>query len=164
MLVTLFTLKIQLYIPLHVLIDQCTNTSPAVGGRTDTSIQAKNRSASRSGQSEAIGPLQPVVASVGDNITLPCHLEPAVDAAAITFEWIRPDLKPRFVHVWRSGENLMDLQNPSFKGRTSIFSEKLKSGDISLKLSKIKPSDEGKYRCFLPLLEKETFVELIVGK
>ena len=121
-------------------------------------------SVSPSGQSAVIGPLQPVVASVGDDINLPCHLEHAVDAAAITFEWTRPDLNPRFVHVLRSGENLMDLQNPSFKGRTSIFSEKLKSGDISLKLSKVKPSDEGKYRCFLPLLEKYSFVELVVGK
>uniref|UniRef100_A0A671TLU2 Ig-like domain-containing protein n=1 Tax=Sparus aurata TaxID=8175 RepID=A0A671TLU2_SPAAU len=115
------------------------------------------------GQSAVISQLQPIVASVGDDITLPCHLEPAVDAAVITFEWTRPDLNPRFVHVWHSGENLMDLQNPSFKGRTSLFSEKLKSGDISLKLSEVKPSDEGKYRCFLPLLEKDTFVELIVS-
>ncbi|XP_030286914.1 butyrophilin-like protein 2, partial [Sparus aurata] len=87
---------------------------------------------------------------------------PAVDAAAITFEWIRPDLKPRFVHVWHSGENLVDLQHPSYKGRTSIFEEILKSGDISLKLSNLKPSDEGKYRCFIPGWNKESFVELVV--
>ncbi|XP_030286853.1 butyrophilin subfamily 3 member A2-like isoform X2 [Sparus aurata] len=116
------------------------------------------------GQSAVIGPLQPIVASVGDDITLPCHLEPAVDAAAITFEWTRPDLNPRFVHVWRSGENLLDLQHPSFKGRTSLSEEILKSGDISLKLSKVKPSDEGKYRCFIPGWNKESFVELVVGK
>uniref|UniRef100_A0A671UZ64 Butyrophilin subfamily 3 member A2-like n=1 Tax=Sparus aurata TaxID=8175 RepID=A0A671UZ64_SPAAU len=128
-----------------------------------TSAQAKNRSATPSGQSAVIGPLQPIVASVGDDITLPCHLEPAVDAAAITFEWTRPDLNPRFVHVWRSGENLLDLQHPSFKGRTSLSEEILKSGDISLKLSKVKPSDEGKYRCFIPGWNKESFVELVVG-
>ena len=139
------------------------NTSPAVGGHIDTSIQAKNKSASPSGQSAVIGPLQPIVASVGDNVTLPCHLEPAVDAAAITFEWTRADLSPRFVHVWRSGENLMDLQNPAYKDRTSVSEEKLKSGDISLKLSNVKPSDEGKYRCFIPGWKKESFVELVVG-
>ncbi|XP_036967447.1 butyrophilin subfamily 3 member A2-like [Acanthopagrus latus] len=114
------------------------------------------------GQSAVIGPLQPIVASVGDNVTLPCHLEPAVDAAAITFEWTRADLSPRFVHVWRSGENLMDLQNPAYKDRTSVSEEKLKSGDISLKLSNVKPSDEGKYRCFIPGWKKESFVELVV--
>ncbi|KAM8747232.1 butyrophilin subfamily 1 member A1-like isoform 3-T3 [Acanthopagrus schlegelii] len=57
----------------------------------------------------------------------------------------------------------MDLQNPSFKGRTSLSEEKLKSGDISLKLSNVKPSDEGKYRCFIPTLHKETTLKLVVG-
>uniref|UniRef100_UPI003AB06819 butyrophilin subfamily 1 member A1-like n=1 Tax=Centroberyx gerrardi TaxID=166262 RepID=UPI003AB06819 len=107
--------------------------------------------------------LRPIVAVVGDDIILPCHLEPAMDAAAMTLEWARPDLDPRFVHVWRDGRELVSYKNPSYEGRTSLFIDKLKHGDISLKLSKVKLSDEGRYRCFIPSLERDSIVQLVVG-
>uniref|UniRef100_A0A667YUA2 Immunoglobulin V-set domain-containing protein n=1 Tax=Myripristis murdjan TaxID=586833 RepID=A0A667YUA2_9TELE len=122
-----------------------------------------------SGQSQLIGPPRPILAIVGDDIILPSHLDPAVDAFGITVEWARPDLKPRFVHVWRDGVNLLINQNPSYIGRTSLFMDKLKNGDVSLKLSKVKLSDEGKYRCFIPSLGRDTiiqeaFIQLNVGE
>uniref|UniRef100_A0A8C9X9L6 Midasin-like n=1 Tax=Sander lucioperca TaxID=283035 RepID=A0A8C9X9L6_SANLU len=115
------------------------------------------------GQSELIGPRQPIVATVGNDIILPCNLKPAEDAFPIAFEWTRPDMQPRFVHVWRSGQNLEGIQHEFYEGRTSVFIDKLKHGDISLKLSKVKLSDEGKYRCFIPEWKKESFVVLVVG-
>ena len=119
---------------------------------------------SSSGQSQVIGAPQIVRATVGDDVILPCHLETATDAVTITFEWTRPDLNPRFVFVWRFGEILIDMLHPSYKGRTSLLTEKLRSGDISLRLAKVKPSDEGKYRCHIPVWEKDYFVHLAVGK
>uniref|UniRef100_A0A3P9DGS1 Ig-like domain-containing protein n=1 Tax=Maylandia zebra TaxID=106582 RepID=A0A3P9DGS1_9CICH len=95
------------------------------------------------GQIQVIGPSQAVTVMVGDDIILPCHLKPASDASAMTFEWARPDLKPRFVHVWHEGQDLQVNQHSSFKGRTSVDITKLKHGDISLKLSKVKHSDKG---------------------
>uniref|UniRef100_A0A667YUB6 Ig-like domain-containing protein n=1 Tax=Myripristis murdjan TaxID=586833 RepID=A0A667YUB6_9TELE len=114
-------------------------------------------------QSQLIGPPQPIVAMVGDDIILPSHLDPAVDVAATTVEWTRPALKPRFVHVWHNGLELLIQQDPSYKGRTSLSLGKLKNGDASLKLSEVKISDEGKYRCFIPSLGSESIVELVVG-
>ena len=111
-----------------------------------------------------IGPSQPVIVTVGDDIILPCHLKPATDAVGMTFEWARPDLNPRFVHVWHEGQDLQVNQHPSYKGRTSLSIEKLKHGDISLKLSKVKLSDNGKYRCYFPDLKKDSTVQLVVGK
>ena len=116
------------------------------------------------GQSQLIGPSQPIVATVGNDIILPCHLQPAVDVSAKTLEWTRPDLDPRFVSVWRASQDLVDRKNPNYKGRTSLSIDELKHGNISLKLSKVKTSDEGKYRCFIPDMNKESFVELVVGK
>lgn len=104
------------------------------------------------------------MAIVGNNINLPCHLEPAVDVAAKTLEWTRSNLNPRFVHVWRAGQDLVNVKNPSYKGRTSLFIDELKHGNISLKLSKVKPSDEGRYKCYFPEINKDSFVELVVGK
>uniref|UniRef100_A0A667Z1Z2 Ig-like domain-containing protein n=1 Tax=Myripristis murdjan TaxID=586833 RepID=A0A667Z1Z2_9TELE len=111
-------------------------------------------------QSQLVGPPQPIVAIVGDDIILLCHLEPAVDAVAMTVEWARPDLEHSFVHVWHGGRKL-PIQHPSYKGRTSLFLDKLKDGDVSLKLSEVKLSDEGRYRCFIPSLGIET--TLVVG-
>ncbi|XP_070711210.1 butyrophilin subfamily 2 member A2-like, partial [Pempheris klunzingeri] len=108
-------------------------------------------------------PSQTLVASVGDDVILPCHLEPAADAVSKTLEWGRPDLEPRFVHVWYQRQDYLVNQNPSYKGRTSVSIKQLQQGDLSLKLSALKPSDNGIYRCYFPSEDKESTVELIVG-
>lgn len=110
-----------------------------------------------------IGPRE-IVATLGDDVTLPCNLEPAVDAVSMTLEWARPDLKPRFVFVWHNGQEFLINKHPSYKGRTSVSIDGLKHGNISLRLSNVKLSDEGKYRCFLPKLDTQTNIELVVGK
>ncbi|CAK6983561.1 uncharacterized protein LOC128384063 [Scomber scombrus] len=115
------------------------------------------------GQSQLIGPSQPIVATVGDDIMLPCQLHPAEDVAALAVEWTRPDLDPIFVHVRRAGQDVTYFKHPSYKGRTSLSIDGLKQGNISLKLSKVKLSDGGKYRCHIPKLNKQSFVDLIVG-
>ncbi|KAM7376914.1 hypothetical protein PAMA_013612 [Pampus argenteus] len=115
------------------------------------------------GQPLVVGPSQPVIVNVGDDVILPCHLEPAVDAINMTVEWARPELNPRFVHVWHGRKDHLVNQHQSYKGRTSVSIESLKHGDISLKLSKVKLSDNGKYRCYFPDLNKDSTVELVVG-
>ncbi|XP_026225139.1 butyrophilin-like protein 2 [Anabas testudineus] len=114
-------------------------------------------------QSQLTAPSQPVVAVVGDDIILPCHLRPAEDASNISMEWTRPDLEPRFVHVLHDRKELLSLQHPLYRERTSLFIDELKNGNISLKLSKVKPADEGKYSCFIPKLSQESTVKLVVG-
>ncbi|KAL4007892.1 hypothetical protein ACER0C_001744 [Sarotherodon galilaeus] len=117
----------------------------------------------RTGQSETVTPSQTIITLVGEDVILPCHLEPPSDAVSETLEWGRPDLDPRFVHVWYKGQNHLVNQNPSYKGRTSLSTEKLKQGDLSLKLSRVKPSDNGRYRCFFLSQHKESIIELLVG-
>ncbi|XP_076736389.1 butyrophilin subfamily 3 member A2-like [Maylandia zebra] len=114
-------------------------------------------------ESQVVGPHQPVVALVDDDVILPCHVEPAEDVTAEILEWTRSDMNPRFVHVWRSGQDLVNTRNPSYRGRSSLFINELKRGNISLKLSKVKLSDEGTYECSIPLMEKKSFVKLVVA-
>ncbi|XP_028420279.1 butyrophilin subfamily 2 member A1-like [Perca flavescens] len=113
-------------------------------------------------QSLLIGPIQSVLAAVGENVILPCHLEPAEDVTARTLEWTRSDLDPRLVHVWRDGQDLVKARNPFYRGRTSLFTDELKRGNISLKLSNVQPSDQGTYKCDIPLLNKHSSVKLVV--
>ncbi|XP_050924516.1 butyrophilin subfamily 3 member A2 [Lates calcarifer] len=115
------------------------------------------------GQSEVVGEPQPIIALVGDDIILPCRLHPAMDASDMTVEWARSDLDPRFVLVWRDGVELEAKKHPSYQRRTSLFPDQLKHGNISLKLSNVKLSDQGRYRCFVPALSKEFSVQLFVG-
>ncbi|XP_073331481.1 butyrophilin subfamily 3 member A2-like [Pagrus major] len=115
------------------------------------------------GQFQVVGPLQPLIVTIGEDVILPCHLKPAGDAVGMTFEWARPDLNPRFVHVWHERQNLHVNQHLSYKGRTSVSTDKLKRGDISLKLSKVKLSDKGIYRCYFPDLDKDSIVQLVVA-
>ncbi|XP_028420690.1 butyrophilin subfamily 2 member A1-like [Perca flavescens] len=115
------------------------------------------------GQSQLIGPSQPIVATVGDDVILPCSLEPTEDVAAKTLEWTRSDLNSIFVLVWRGGQDFVQTKHPSFNGRTWLFPDELKHGNISLKLSKVKTSDAGTYKCYIPKLNTEYFVDLVVG-
>ncbi|XP_039465687.1 butyrophilin-like protein 2 isoform X2 [Oreochromis aureus] len=81
----------------------------------------------------------------------------------MTFEWTRTDLDPRFVFLWRAGQDLISVKNPSYIGRSSLFTDELKHGNISLKLSKVKPADEGRYRCYIPEKDEEAFVDVVVA-
>ncbi|XP_073330576.1 butyrophilin subfamily 3 member A2-like [Pagrus major] len=115
------------------------------------------------GESKVTSPDHPIVALVGEDIILPCHLEPAMDASELTVEWTRPDLNPRFVHVWRDGVELENKKHQFYKGRTFLFTEELKHGNISLNISKVRISDKGTYKCFIPGLSRSSLVKLVVG-
>ncbi|XP_028420687.1 butyrophilin subfamily 1 member A1-like [Perca flavescens] len=107
------------------------------------------------------GPSQPTLAKVGDEVILPCQLEPATKASGMTVEWARPDLNPRFVYVWRDGVELESKTHPSYKRTTKVFPEQ-KLGDVSLNLSKVKLSDGGTYKCFIPG-HGDSLIQLLVG-
>uniref|UniRef100_A0A3Q1GQJ9 Immunoglobulin V-set domain-containing protein n=1 Tax=Acanthochromis polyacanthus TaxID=80966 RepID=A0A3Q1GQJ9_9TELE len=94
---------------------------------------------------QLIGASQPIIATLGDDIILPCHLEPAEDLTEMTLEWSRPDLEPRFVYVWRSGLEIEGNNHKTFQGRTTLFTEELQHGNISLRLNRVKLSDKGTY-------------------
>uniref|UniRef100_A0A3P9DSS3 Ig-like domain-containing protein n=1 Tax=Maylandia zebra TaxID=106582 RepID=A0A3P9DSS3_9CICH len=113
-------------------------------------------------RSQMIGPTQPLVAMTGDDIILPCQLEPARDAVDLTVEWSRRDLKPRFVHLKRDDAELV-TQNTLYSRRTSLSVNKLKCGDISLKLSKVQVSDAGTYSCLVPEIGAKSGMELVIG-
>ncbi|XP_047437661.1 butyrophilin subfamily 3 member A2-like [Mugil cephalus] len=111
------------------------------------------------GQSESVDSLQPIVARVGDDVVLPCQIKPSVDVSEATLEWKRSNL---FVLVWRNGADLKIQKHPSYRGRTSLFPDELKNGNVSLKLSDVKLSDKGTYKCYVVEINREMFVELVV--
>ncbi|KAK1889750.1 Butyrophilin subfamily 1 member A1 [Dissostichus eleginoides] len=51
---------------------------------------------------------------------------------------------------------------PSYVGRTEMFADGLKLGNVSLRIRNLKPSDDGRYRCIIPHLALATTVKLEV--
>uniref|UniRef100_A0A667ZMR2 Ig-like domain-containing protein n=1 Tax=Myripristis murdjan TaxID=586833 RepID=A0A667ZMR2_9TELE len=114
------------------------------------------------GQSVVIGSPQPIVALTGDDVILPCRLEPVIRDFSGT--WTREDLDPEFVHVHQGGRLVVQEQNPQYKNRTVLFVDELKNGNVSLKLFRVTISDEGRYRCFIPSIGRGDFIQLHVGE
>ncbi|XP_038588157.1 butyrophilin-like protein 2 isoform X2 [Micropterus salmoides] len=113
--------------------------------------------------SELICSRQPIVALAGDDVILPCHLEPAVSAGSETVVWTKPNLDPKYIHFHHDGRLMYQFQNPSYNYRTRLFVDELTKGNVSVKIVSVKISDSGKYFCFLQSLQKEASIQLTVG-
>ncbi|XP_044040190.1 butyrophilin subfamily 1 member A1-like [Siniperca chuatsi] len=113
--------------------------------------------------SELICSHQPIVALVGDDVILPCHLEPNISASSERVEWTKPGLDPEYIHVHQDGRLFYQQLNPSYHNRTSLFVDELTNGNISMKIFSVKISDAGKYFCILPSIHEAASIQLTVG-
>uniref|UniRef100_I3K0H5 Ig-like domain-containing protein n=1 Tax=Oreochromis niloticus TaxID=8128 RepID=I3K0H5_ORENI len=114
------------------------------------------------GKSHLVCPSQ-VVAMMGDDVVLPCQLKLAVDTNSETVNWIKPGLDPNVVHLHLDGQLVFENQHPSYHFRTRVFEDELIKGNVSLKIFKVKLSDEGTYRCSIPWIREEASIVLTVG-
>ncbi|XP_059210737.1 butyrophilin subfamily 2 member A2-like [Centropristis striata] len=122
------------------------------------------------GQSAVVGPLQPIVAVPGDDVILPCHVEPPVNVARLTVEWSRPDIQPDpndrlrgvdYVHLYRDSREVPDMKLSSYVSRTTLFRDGLRRGNISLKIINVTLQDQGAFRCFIPKLKSKTQFSIV---
>ncbi|XP_027143398.1 V-set domain-containing T-cell activation inhibitor 1 isoform X1 [Larimichthys crocea] len=104
------------------------------------------------GESDVIGSHEPVKATLGQDVILPCHLEPPFDVSTLTVEWKQGE---KHVHRYRSGVDDQAGQDKNYTNRTSLFHEEMTSGNISLKLTKVTELDAGNYTCHVPKLHSQ---------
>ena len=114
--------------------------------------------------SELISSDQPIVALVGDDVILPCQLQPAVSVSSEMLLWTKPGLFPKYIHKLEDGRPQLMGQNPSYYLRTALFVDQLMNGNVSLKLFRVKLSDAGRYTCIIDSKKMEASVRLTVGK
>ena len=104
---------------------------------------------------------------VGVEAVLPCSTsQTGVDYTDLIAHWKRPDLPKdhQTVYFRRNGGEVTDEQIISYRGRTSLFEDDVKKGNMSLKLSNVTSSDHGNYTCVISGDPNETNVQLTVGK
>ncbi|XP_030632638.1 butyrophilin subfamily 2 member A2-like [Chanos chanos] len=100
-------------------------------------------------QFQVVGPVGPLVAVAGEDLVLPCSLKPNISAVDMTVEWSRLHGSDTLVHLYTDHEDRNERQIESYRRRTALFKEELQRGNTSLKLSRVRVSDEGKYKCLI---------------
>ena len=93
-----------------------------------------------------MGPDRPFRVTVGQDIILPCRLSPSMDAQSLDIRWIRPRFS-KTVHHYRNGEDLYSEQLREYVGRTELVRDGLSRGRLDLRISALRPSDDGQYVC-----------------
>ncbi|XP_050959692.1 butyrophilin-like protein 3 isoform X3 [Labeo rohita] len=104
---------------------------------------------SRSEEYDVVGPEDAVLAVAGEDVILPCSLKPNTSVVDMRVEWFRPGLKDSLVHLYEDHEDRNTDQIQSYRGRTELIHQELQRGNASLKLSSVRASDEGYYKCFI---------------
>ncbi|XP_072513755.1 uncharacterized protein [Salminus brasiliensis] len=104
-------------------------------------------------QLKVVGPADPLVAEAGEDLVLPCSVQPSISAEDMMVEWSRIQKADTLVHLYVNYEDRNHDQTESYRGRTALFKEELKKGNTSLKLSALQPSDDGAYKCLIRSLD-----------
>ncbi|XP_074020813.1 butyrophilin subfamily 1 member A1-like [Numenius arquata] len=113
-----------------------------------------------SAEFRVVGPGRPLLATVGQDVVLPCHLSPHVDAQSLEIRWIRHQFSET-VHLYRNGEDLVGAQMEEYIGRTELARDGLSSGSLDLRISGLRPSDDGQYVC--TVRDAASYGEAMVG-
>ncbi|XP_070849730.1 myelin-oligodendrocyte glycoprotein-like [Chaetodon trifascialis] len=121
---------------------------------------------SAEGQFQVIGSGQPIVAAPGDDVILPCLVEPRLNVAGLTVEWSKPDPRNRpgpveYVHVYRHAREDADMMSSTYIRRTELFADGLRQGNASLKILNVTLADRGRYRCNLPKLGGDSHASVV---
>uniref|UniRef100_A0A3Q2CGF3 Ig-like domain-containing protein n=1 Tax=Cyprinodon variegatus TaxID=28743 RepID=A0A3Q2CGF3_CYPVA len=112
-----------------------------------------------SGNYQLIFPFEPILAAPGDDVILPCRVDPYWNAMEKTVEWSRPDLKASDP---QKRVEYVDMMMETYIQRTSL-SEGLRHGDVSLRIHNVSLEDNGRFRCFIPSLSREDVTVLLLG-
>lgn len=92
-----------------------------------------------------VGPPEPILAMVGENTDLPCHLSPGMSAETLQLMWERPSHR-QVLHTYAHGHE--DTPAEEFRGRTSIVRRDVTAGKAALRIRNVSVSDNGTYLCY----------------
>ncbi|XP_009702680.1 PREDICTED: butyrophilin subfamily 3 member A2-like, partial [Cariama cristata] len=85
---------------------------------------------------------------MGEDVVLPCHLSPRLNAQNMEVRWFRSQFSI-YVHLYHSGQDHYSSQMPDYQERTEFLKEGISIGNVSLRILRIRLSDEGQYQCLI---------------
>nr|XP_038028158.1 butyrophilin subfamily 1 member A1-like isoform X2 [Anas platyrhynchos] len=112
-----------------------------------------------SAQLRVVGPGHSITAPMGQDVVLPCHLSPQRDARTLEVRWIRKKFSET-VHHYRNGQDLYGEQMGAYSGRTELARDGLAAGSLDLRITGLRPSDDGQYVCTVE--DADAYAEAIV--
>ncbi|XP_026519623.1 butyrophilin subfamily 1 member A1-like [Terrapene carolina triunguis] len=118
-----------------------------------------------SAQFTVTGPDDPVIASLGGEAVLSCHLSPRMSAENMEVRWFRSKYF-EVVHLYRDGQDQYGEHMLEYQGRTELLKDDITNGRVSLRIRDIRPSDNGQYTCYFEssVSYEEAFMELQVAE
>ncbi|XP_015450543.1 selection and upkeep of intraepithelial T-cells protein 7-like [Pteropus alecto] len=87
-----------------------------------------------------------LVAIVGGQAELSCHLFPPQSAKHMEVCWFKGD-RSKLVHLYRGGQEVNEEAAPEYVDRTEFVKEAIGEGRLTLRLHNISVSDDGPYQC-----------------
>uniref|UniRef100_A0A3Q3RGN0 Ig-like domain-containing protein n=1 Tax=Mastacembelus armatus TaxID=205130 RepID=A0A3Q3RGN0_9TELE len=92
-----------------------------------------------------ICPNEPIEAEIGEDVRLPCLLDPGLDLSDLTVDWTRVnDSKVVFSYRSRMINDIDQLEQ--YRNRTRLSREDLSVGNMELQMFSAQLSDSGRYR------------------
>ncbi|XP_004693724.1 PREDICTED: butyrophilin-like protein 9 [Condylura cristata] len=107
---------------------------------------------------KVVGPEEPILARVGEEVEFPCHLSPYQDAEHMEIRWFRSRAS-EVVHLYQQRQELLGQQLAQFQNRTKLIIDDIAEGSVILQLHSVIPADEGAYGCLF--LSSDFFGEAV---
>ncbi|XP_059793961.1 butyrophilin-like protein 1 [Balaenoptera ricei] len=93
------------------------------------------------------GPSDPIVAVLGGDTVLPCHVFPPISAEDMELRWFRSKFSEA-VFIYQNRVERNEEQIARYVGRTSLVRDFLAQGEAAVRIQKVQVSDNGLYTCF----------------
>ncbi|KAF4008268.1 hypothetical protein G4228_019962 [Cervus hanglu yarkandensis] len=94
-----------------------------------------------------MAPPDPIVAVLGGEVLLPCHVSPAMSAEDMELRWFRSKFSEA-VFIYQDRLEQKEEQMAAYTGRTSLVRDLLNQGEAAVRILNVDVSDDGLYTCF----------------